>query len=143
MVNNPYRKAVNIGGAVIGIATVAAVGFAAANRGIAQPNLLGTYPNPGLHDGVYRVAGPCEALPFCPLRTLTIDVVGGQIAGIDVAYHDINRQSHSRNTPAVRALTNQAIQNQSAENLDFVSGATVTSAQFVESLQAAINAARG
>jgi len=142
MLNNPYRKAVNIGGAALGLATLVATGVAANRVGPSQVDLAAA-PNPGLHDGVYRVETECADAPFCPIRTMAIDVAGGQIVSVDVAYHNQNRQSHARNTSAVQSLTTAAIERQSADGLDMVSGATVTSQMFTESLQAAIALARG
>ena len=142
MLNNPYRRAVNIGGTVLGAAAVVATGFAA-GRGLGATDIArADLPNPGLTDGTYRVESPCADLPFCPLRTLAIDVAGGQIVNIDVTYHYLNRQSQSRNTPAVRELSEAALRAQSANGLNFVSGATATSQQFATSLQAAIESAR-
>jgi len=141
MINNPYRKAVNIGGTLLGLATLIGTGWAAHNTDQVRGNLAAA-PNYGLHDGEYRVETECLDLPFCPIRTLAIDVRGGQIANIDVGYHNVNRNSHSRNTRAVRTLTREALNSQSAENLSFVTGATVTSAMFQGSLQEAINQAR-
>ena len=141
MINNPYRKAVNIGGSLLGLATLIGTGWAAHTADQTRFNLAAA-PNHGLHDGEYRVETPCIDADFCPIRTLAIDVQGGQIANIDVAYHNMNRNSHSRNSRAVRMLTESALRSQSADGLDFVTGATVTSVMFQGSLQEAINQAR-
>jgi len=141
MLNNPYRKAVNVGGAVIGLATLVATGVAA-HQGTRINTDLTLAPNHGLHDGEYRVESECIDLPFCPIRSLAIDVQNGQIANIDVNYHYLNRQSHSRNTRAVNELTDMAISTQSADGLNFITGATVTSQMFQDSLQQAINQSR-
>jgi len=141
MINNPYRKAVNLGGAAIGLAALVATGIAANYAGHNQAQYLAGAPNHGLQDGTHRVDTVCYGAPFCPLRTLSIDVAGGQIVNVDVRYHDINRQSQSRNTRAVRALTQAAIKSQSADGLDLITGATVTSQMFKSSLQDAINLA--
>jgi uncharacterized protein with FMN-binding domain len=143
--HNPYQRAVHIGGAVLGTAAVVAVGVSA-DRNFHQP-VSPTYyfanlPNPNLVDGEYTVYSDCAAESFCPLRSLTINVNNGQIIHVDATYQSANRQSHSRNTPAVARLSNDAITHQSVEGVDLVTGATATSTQFVNSLQAAINAAR-
>jgi len=141
MLNNPYRKAVNAAGAVIGLATLVGTGVAAHQADNLRSHLASA-PNHGLTDGEFRVETECLEAAFCPIRTLSIDVRGGQIAGIDVGYHTVNRQSHSRNTRAVRTLSEAAIQAQSADGLQMISGATVTSQMFQQSLQAAINMAQ-
>jgi len=141
MLNNPYRKAVNIGGAIVGLATLVGTGVTA-NQARNLSADLAAAPNHGLNDGEYRVETACLDAPFCPIRTLAIDVRGGQIADIDVQYHNLNRQSHARNTRAVETLTHAAIRAQGADGIDLVTGATVTSQMFQQSLQAAINQAR-
>lgn len=142
MIHNPYRKAVNIGGSLLGLATLISTGVAVHSADHLRANLASA-PNYGLHDGEYRMETECLDAPFCPIRTVAIDVRGGQIANIDVGYHDVNRNSHSRNTRAVRELSQSVIQSQSADNLDFVTGATVTSTMFKSTLQHLINEARG
>jgi len=141
MLNNPYRKAVNIGGSVVGLATLIATGVAASQTDRARVD-LNAAPNYGLHDGQFRVETECIDAQFCPIRTLGIDVRSGQIANIDVGYHDVNRQSHARNSRTVNILTDDALRAQSADNLDLITGATVTSLMFQNSLQQAINMAR-
>ena len=69
-------------------------------------------------------------------------IQGGQLVSIDVlSYPSDRRTSRNINSRALPELEQEAIQAQSA-NIDAVSGATLTSQAFVESLDAALSAAR-
>lgn len=93
-------------------------------------------PNPGLLDGTYLMFGEG------PIKSLTMYVENGRITRIDVTYNDHNRKSHALNTGAVARMRAQVLAQQNADGIDFVTGATATSEQFVTSMQAVIDRAR-
>ena len=72
---------------------------------------------------------------------VTITVAGGKIVGVSVpTYPDGNGRDREINAYALPALTKATVAAQSAD-IDSVSGATVTSEGYKESLQSALDAA--
>jgi uncharacterized protein with FMN-binding domain len=67
-------------------------------------------------------------------------VQGGQISDVQVLSHPTGNHSDQINARAVPLLTQEAISKQSA-NVQVVSGATLTSNAFMQSLQSALNQA--
>jgi uncharacterized protein with FMN-binding domain len=73
---------------------------------------------------------------------VSITVSGGKITGVTVpVYPDGNRRDQEINARALPILRQETLAKQSAD-IDAVSGATVTSDGYLESLQAALDAAR-
>ena len=137
MNQSTVKKAVHTGFAVLGVGLLAGTHVAAGH----QPGpvaLDGDHPNPGLADGHWT-----ETRDAGPVRSVTIYVSGGRMIDIRTDYNAHNRKSHSLNTTAVARLRADALEAQSADDLDLVTGATVTSQGFIGSLQDAINQARG
>ena len=72
---------------------------------------------------------------------VTITVTGGKITAVDVPqYPNGNGKDQQINARALPVLTQETVTAQSA-NIDMVSGATVTSDGYLQSLQAALDAA--
>jgi uncharacterized protein with FMN-binding domain len=72
---------------------------------------------------------------------VTITVAGGRITAVDVPqYPDGNRRDQEINAEALPILTQNTLDNQSAD-IDMISGATVTSDGYVRSLQSALDQA--
>ena len=68
--------------------------------------------------------------------------VEGEIAGVQFLTYPSDRRTSQRiNSYAVPMLQNEAVQLQSAQ-IDIISGATLTSQAFAESLQSALDQAR-
>lgn len=77
-----------------------------------------------------------------PVQT-RITVANGRITAVDVVeYPTGNPKDREINADAVPALVDETIRAQDAE-IDMVSGATVTSTGYLESLQSALDQARG
>ena len=129
------KRAVHAGFAVVG-GGVLAVTYANAYRPATAATFPDDHPNPGLVDGEYVVKNDDG-----PLRSLTMTVDGGRIVDVRGDYNKHNRKSHSLNSTAVAQLRAEALDEQSADDLDLFTGATVTSGQFVGSLQEAVDLA--
>jgi uncharacterized protein with FMN-binding domain len=72
---------------------------------------------------------------------VTITVAGGKITAVDVPqYPDGNHKDQEINAEALPILTQETLTAQSA-NIDMISGATVTSEGYLQSLQSAIDQA--
>jgi uncharacterized protein with FMN-binding domain len=90
----------------------------------------------GLKDGRYR--GKAADYAYGTVRVLlTID--GGKIVAADATY-PVTGYSGTVNPDAIKQLKHETLKEQSAK-VDAVSGATLTSAAYKESLQAALDAA--
>jgi uncharacterized protein with FMN-binding domain len=90
----------------------------------------------GLKDGRYR--GKLTDYAYGRIRvSLTID--GGKIIAADATY-PVTENPNVRNADAIRQLKQETLKKQSAK-VDAVSGATLTTAAYKESLQAALDAA--
>jgi uncharacterized protein with FMN-binding domain len=73
---------------------------------------------------------------------VAITVSGGKITDVAVPiYPNNNRRDEEINADALPALRQETLSAQSAD-IDAISGATVTSDGYIESLQAALDAAR-
>ncbi|MDR2723429.1 MAG: FMN-binding protein [Cellulomonadaceae bacterium] len=136
------KKNMNIGFGIAAAGVMVASYFAAGQSQFPTVEPGPDTPNPGLADGEFTITND-ETAQNRPIRALTLTVDNGYMVNIVVEYNDENRMSHNLNTPTVLQLRAEALEEQSAEDLDFVSGATGTSQQFAESLQAAIDQARG
>jgi uncharacterized protein with FMN-binding domain len=90
----------------------------------------------GLTDGTYRGTG--VANPYGTVQ-VSIKVDGGRITAAEATYPTTGN-SATINPNAVARLKQETLKAQSAE-IDAVSGATFTSKSYVESLQAALDAA--
>ncbi|MEV6236228.1 FMN-binding protein [Lentzea sp. NPDC051838] len=86
------------------------------------------------------VTGPAVDTRWGPVQVrITLD--GGKITAVDVpVYPDGNRRDQQINDRALPILVQETLQAQSAD-IDAVSGATVTSEGYLESLQAALDQA--
>ena len=90
----------------------------------------------GLKDGRYR--GRATDYAYGRIQvSLTID--GGKIVAADATY-PVTENPNVRNADAIRQLKQETLKKQSAK-VDAVSGATLTTAAYKESLQAALDAA--
>jgi uncharacterized protein with FMN-binding domain len=90
----------------------------------------------GLKDGRYR--GKLTDYAYGRIQvSLTVD--GGKIVAADASY-PVTANPNVRNADAIRQLKQETLKKQSAK-VDAVSGATLTSAAYKESLQAALDAA--
>jgi uncharacterized protein with FMN-binding domain len=90
----------------------------------------------GLKDGRYR--GKATDYAYGTIQvSLTVD--GGKIVAADAVY-PVTGNPAVRNADAIRQLKQETLKKQSAK-VDAVSGATLTSAAYKESLQAALDAA--
>jgi uncharacterized protein with FMN-binding domain len=91
----------------------------------------------GLRDGRYR--GKATDYAYGRIQvSLTVD--GGKIVAADAVY-PVTANPLVRNADAIRQLKQETLTKQSAK-VDAVSGATLTSAAYKTSLQAALDAAR-
>ena len=92
----------------------------------------------GMRDGTFR--GSPVSNPYGSVQ-VAVTVSGGRVTDAAAKYPTTG-QSASINAAAIPKLRQATIQAQSAE-IDAVSGATATSESYTESLQAALDAARG
>jgi uncharacterized protein with FMN-binding domain len=91
----------------------------------------------GLRDGRYR--GKATDYAYGRIQvSLTVD--GGKIVAADAVY-PVTGNPVVRNADAIKQLKQETLKKQSAK-VDAVSGATLTSAAYKTSLQAALDAAR-
>jgi uncharacterized protein with FMN-binding domain len=91
----------------------------------------------GLKDGVYK--GKASDYAYGTIQ-VSIKVDGGKITAADATY-PVTGNSATINPNAIAKLKQQTLKVKSADDLDAVSGATLTSASYKESLQAALDAA--
>jgi uncharacterized protein with FMN-binding domain len=91
----------------------------------------------GLKDGVYK--GKSSDYAYGTIQ-VSIRVDGGKITAADATY-PITGNSGTINPDAIAKLKQETLKVKTAKDLDAVSGATLTSASYKESLQAAIDAA--
>ncbi len=132
-----FKKAVHGGFAVVGGGVLVLTHLAATQPALAGPHTEGD-PHPGLTDGTFSLETGGG-----PLRAVTMTVTDGRISSIEADYNTHNRKSDALNTAAIVRLRSEVYAEQSADDLDLVTGATVTSQQFVDSMQDLINQARG
>lgn len=102
----------------------------------------GVVPNSGsaYKDGTYT--GPSVYVNWGYVQVQTT-IQSGRISDVQVVQYPNERRTSVRiNSSAVPELQQEAIQAQSA-NVDIITGATLTSEGFQQSLQSALNQARG
>ena len=92
----------------------------------------------GLKDGIYK--GKAANYAYGAIQ-VSIKVAGGKITAADATY-PVNGDSATINPNAIPRLNQATLKAQSAD-VDAVSGATLTSASYVQSLQAALDQANG
>jgi uncharacterized protein with FMN-binding domain len=86
------------------------------------------------------VTGTTASTRWGPVQ-VRITVAGGRVTAVDVIqYPDGNHKDQEINADAIPTLVQETLQAQNA-NIDMVSGATVTSAGYIESLQSALDKA--
>lgn len=88
----------------------------------------------------YKYKGPAVDMRWGPVQA-TITVKKRKITGVSIATSPENNRSTFIDEQAVPILKSETLQAQSA-TIDEVSGATMTSDAFIESLQAAVKKAR-
>lgn len=94
----------------------------------------------GLSDGTYQ--GTTSSTRWGPVQ-VQITVSGGQITGSQVLqYPTGNSRDEQINSYAIPVLNGEVLDAQSAQ-IDMVSGATVTSGGYIDSLQSALDQAHG
>ncbi len=110
----------------------------------AQSSSVASNPAPAQPAGQYKngsYTGP-EVDAFYGLVKVQAVVQNGKLANVQFLEYPNDRRTSVRiNSVAVPYLQSEAVQAQSA-NVDFISGATLTSEAFVESLQAALDTAK-
>jgi uncharacterized protein with FMN-binding domain len=92
----------------------------------------------GLKDGIYK--GKAANYAYGAIQ-VSIKVSGGKITAADATY-PVNGDSATINPNAIPRLNQATLKAQSAK-VDAVSGATLTSGAYVQSLQAALDLANG
>ncbi len=96
--------------------------------------------NNGLKDGQYTGQ---TADAFYGTVQVQVTIQGGKLASVEFLQYPNDRRTSVRiNNQAVPMLQSEAIQAQTAQ-VDIISGATLTSQAFIESLQSALDNARG
>ena len=93
----------------------------------------------GLKAGTYK--GKAVQNPYGTIQ-VTIKVKDGEITSADATYPTTG-DSARINPPAIKTLKAATLKAESADDVDAVSGATFTSESYKESLQAALDAAKG
>jgi uncharacterized protein with FMN-binding domain len=88
-------------------------------------------------DGTYAGA---QASAMYGMVQVQATIAGGKITNVQVLSHPTGRNSDQINARAVPLLTQEAVATQSA-SVQVVSGATLTSRAFMQSLQSALNQA--
>jgi len=91
----------------------------------------------GLRDGVYK--GKAADYAYGTIQ-VSIKVDGGKITAADATY-PVNGNSGTINPNAIAKLKQETLKVKTAKEIDAVSGATLTSASYKQSLQAALDAA--
>lgn len=87
----------------------------------------------------HTITGPAVDDPYGVVQA-TITVTGRKITNVSITAPEDNPRSASINSYAVPALRTETLQAQSA-NVSLISGATLTSEAYVQSLQAALQSA--
>ncbi|PRY41483.1 FMN-binding protein [Umezawaea tangerina] len=99
-----------------------------------------TTPGTGGTADSRTVTGPSVDTRWGPVR-VEVTISGGKVTAVTVpVYPDGNRKDQEINARALPILVQEALDAQSAD-VDMVSGATVTSEGYVESLQGALDEA--
>jgi uncharacterized protein with FMN-binding domain len=92
----------------------------------------------GLKDGVYK--GKASDYAYGTIQ-VSIKVDGGKITAADATYPVSNANSAVINPPAIKKLKEETLGAKTANDVNAVSGATLTSGSYKKSLQAALDAA--
>ncbi len=100
-------------------------------------NIAASAPSSGYADGTYTGS---QASALYGVVQVQATIQGGKITNVQFLSHPTGRNSDQINARAVPLLTEQAIAVQSA-NVQVVSGATLTSNAFMQSLQSALSQA--
>ena len=104
---------------------------------VASPTTSGTSTTA---DGAKTVTGSVAQTRWGPVQ-VAITVAGGKITAVDVpVYPDGNGRDREINADALPILVQSTLTAQNA-NIDMVSGATVTSTGYLQSLQSALDQA--
>ncbi len=104
---------------------------------VAAPTTSGTTTTA---DGAKTVTGSVAQTRWGPVQ-VAITVAGGKITAVDVpVYPDGNGRDEQINASALPVLVQSTLTAQNA-NIDMVSGATVTSTGYLQSLQSALDQA--
>jgi uncharacterized protein with FMN-binding domain len=139
-----YRTSTN-GGAVAAAATATAPGTATPTPGPSSRPASGATPSPsasrsGSSSGTKTYTGSVASTRWGDVQ-VTITVTNGKITDVQVpVYPNGNGRDQEINAYALPILRQETLQAQGA-SIDAVSGATVTSDGYLESLQAALDAA--
>jgi uncharacterized protein with FMN-binding domain len=91
----------------------------------------------GLKDGVYK--GKASDYAYGTIQ-VSIKVDGGKITAADATY-PVTGNSATINPPAIKKLKQETLGAKTAKDVNAVSGATLTTGSYRESLQAALDAA--
>jgi uncharacterized protein with FMN-binding domain len=91
----------------------------------------------GLKDGVYK--GKAADYAYGTIQ-VSIKVDGGKITAADATY-PVTGNSATINPPAIKKLKQETLGAKTAKDVNAVSGATLTTGSYRESLQAALDAA--
>jgi uncharacterized protein with FMN-binding domain len=86
-----------------------------------------------------KYKGPSEDMRWGPVQA-TVSIKSKKITAVSISTSPENRRSQLIDDRAVPLLQQETLQAQSA-NIDTVSGATMTSEAFIQSLQSALNKA--
>jgi uncharacterized protein with FMN-binding domain len=92
----------------------------------------------GLKDGVYK--GKASDYAYGTIQ-VSIKVDGGKVTAADATYPVSNSNSAVINPAAIKKLKEETLGAKSADDVNAVSGATLTSGSYKKSLQAALDAA--
>ena len=106
---------------------------------VAPASGIGPNASSGYKDGTYTGSSVYVNWGYVQVQTT---IQGGRISDVEVVQYPNERRTSLRiNSSAVPELQQEAIQAQSA-NVDIITGATLTSEGFQQSLQSALNQAK-
>ena len=128
----------HVPGAGSGIALPASAPVAAAPPKTSPQSSGG--PNPASSGGTRTLQGPVVNGPFGAVQA-TITLTGKKITNVTISAPQDNPRSAGINQQAVPYLQSETLQAQSAQ-INAVSGATITSQAYAQSLQGALDQAR-
>ena len=139
-----YRTSTNSGDTTDVVPAIAAQGstgiIASSPAASTSSGATGSSPASGTSSGSKTYQGSVAQTRWGPVQ-VTITVTGGKIASVSVPiYPNNNGRDQEINAYALPILVQETMAAQNA-NIDTVSGATVTSGGYIQSLQAALDAA--
>ena len=124
----------------IGASTTTSAGGSSASAGGSSASAGGSSGTPSADGSSTAVTGDTAQTRWGPVQ-VQVTVAGGKITDVTaVQYPNGNGRDQEINSYALPVLAKEALAAQSA-NIDHVSGATVTSDGYVQSLQSAIDQA--